>query len=332
MGQSFGRRVGAILAVVVLLSVLLVPAASAEGQAIHIVAPGETLYQISLRYGVGMYAIAAANGITNLNAIYVGQRLVIPGAAPQPPAPRVHVVRAGETLSSIARLYGVDMYALARANNIYNLNRIYPGQRLVISGGGAPPPAPAPTYYTVRYGDTLAKIAARFGTTVWSLMQLNHISNPNLIYAGQVLRVSGTVPPPGPPPPPPPPSPPPGGWTAQYYNTRDLSGAVALSRTDADLNFNWGFSSPAAAVFADNFSARWNRTFNMSGGTYRITARVDDGVRVYVDGVLVIDAWQVQAVTTYTRDVIIPTGNHTFTVEYFEAEGVAEIHITSQKL
>jgi hypothetical protein len=71
----------------------------------------------------------------------------------------------------------------------------------------------------------------------------------------------------------------------------------------------------------------------MSGGTYRITARVDDGVRVYIDGVqVIVDAWKVQAVTSYTQDVVLTTGNHTFTVEYFEAEGVAEVHLTSQKL
>jgi len=325
MGMSVSRRIGAVLVVVVLLSVLLVPAVSASGQVIHIVQPGETLYRIALRYGVSMYAIASANGIANLNAIYVGQRLVIPGAVPHPPAPRIHIVRVGETLSSIAWHYGVNVYVLAQANHIYNLNWIYPGQRLVIPGA-VPPPLPAVKYYTVRYGDTLSGIAARFGTTVWRLMQLNHIGNPNWIYVGQVLLIYGTIPPP------PPPPPPPGGWHAQYYNDRDLSGPPVVERTDADINFNWGYGSPAPAVLADNFSARWTRTFNMSGGTYRITARVDDGVRVYVDGVLVIDAWQVQAVTTYVQDVVIPAGNHTFTVEFFEAEGLAEVHITSQKL
>jgi hypothetical protein len=55
-------------------------------------------------------------------------------------------------------------------------------------------------------------------------------------------------------------------------------------------------------------------------------------VRVYINNTPVIIAWQVQPATTYTQDVALPTGNHTFTVEYFEAEGVAEIQITSVKL
>jgi len=279
MSTLFGRRVGAILAVFLVLSFVLVPVASASGEA-------------------------------------------SPAARPVA-ADRIHVVRPGETLMGIARLYGVDVYELARINHIYNLNRIYVGQRLVIPGGAPPPPL----YYTVRPGDTLTKIAARFGTTVWALVQLNHLSNPDRIYVGQVLLIRGPLPPP-----PPPPPPPAGAWSAQYYNNRELTGTPALERRDPDLNFNWGYSSPSPAVTADNFSARWTRTFYMTGGTYRITARVDDGVRVYIDGVQIIDAWKVQAVTSYTQDVVLTTGNHTFTVEYFEAEGVAEVHLTSQKL
>ncbi len=295
MTGSRWRRVGAILAVVLLLTVSLVPAASASGQA----APAF--------------------------------------------APRVHVVRYGETLGSIARMYGVDVYELARVNHIYNLNWIYAGQRLIIPGG-APGPGPAPAYYVVKRGDTLANIAWRFGTTTWALMQCNGITNPNLIYAGQVLRICGGYPPPQPPPQPPPcpnpcpppfpgPLPVPGGWNAQYWNTPDLSGSSVVERPEANLDYNWGWNPPAPGVHNVNWSARWTRTFYMTAGTYRITAKVDDGVRVYIDGVLVIDSWQVQAVNTYQRDVLIQTsGNHTFTVEYFQAEGVAELHVFSQKL
>ncbi len=67
------------------------------------------------------------------------------------------------------------------------------------------------------------------------------------------------------------------------------------------------------------------------GGTYRITVRTDDGAR-YVDGVVVLDTWKVQAVTTYEVDVVLVPGWHTWTVEYFEAEGVAEISFGVRKL
>jgi LysM repeat protein len=91
-----------------------------------------------------MWTIANANGITNPNRIYVGQRLTIPTASP---AGRVHVVQRGETLLQIALRYGVDAWAIARANGITNLNYIYVGQRLVIPGTRPPvQPQPAATW------------------------------------------------------------------------------------------------------------------------------------------------------------------------------------------
>ena len=113
------------------------------------------------------------------------------------------MVRPGDTLGSIAARYGVSASAIARANGITNPDRIYIGQRLTIPGAGssagqpsAPKPpsqAPATGTYIVQPGDTLGKIAARYGTTVNRLMALNGLSNPNLIWVGQRLKVSGTA-------------------------------------------------------------------------------------------------------------------------------------------
>jgi len=202
-------------------------------------------------------------------------------------------------------------------------------------------------YIVVRRGDNLTRIAYRYGTTVNALMRCNNIWNPDVIYVGQRLCICyGYRPPPPPPPPPcppppcrppcppppPPPPPPAGSWLGQYYNNRDLSGPAVLTRWDPVLMFNWGYGSPAPQVQPDNFSAQWTRAFNMQGGTWRITLTVDDGAKVFVDGVSVLDEWKVESATTYIRDVVLPTGNHTFTVQYFEAEGVAEIGITIIKL
>lgn len=110
----------------------------------------------------------------------------------------VYVVRAGDTLNRIAARFGVSAAALANANGITNPNRIFVGQRLVIPGtsGSKPAPAPAPGasggIYIVQPGDTLSKIAARHGTTVAALLALNGLRNPDLIWVGQRLRVSGT--------------------------------------------------------------------------------------------------------------------------------------------
>jgi LysM repeat protein len=107
------------------------------------------------------------------------------------------------------------MSSVASRNGIANLNLIYVGQRLIIpgtTGGQNPPPQNPPpqqpppggtTTYTVVRGDTLGAIARRFGTTVANLASLNRIVNPNLIYPGQVLTISGggANPPPVTPPP-----------------------------------------------------------------------------------------------------------------------------------
>jgi PA14 domain/LysM domain len=191
-------------------------------------------------------------------------------------------------------------------------------------------------YHLVRRGDNLTRIAYRYGTTVNALMGCNNIWNPNVIYVGQRLCICYPYycPPPRPPKPPPPPPPPPSGgsWWGTYYNSRDLSGPPVLTRQDPVLMFNWGYGSPAAQVYPDSFSAQWTRSFNMQGGTWRVTVTSDDGVRVFADGVPVIDEWKVQATTTFIRDIVLPAGSHTFTVQYFEAEGVAQVGITIIKL
>jgi len=106
-------------------------------------------------------------------------------AAPPTYGPTYHYVRYGETLSSIGRLYGVNAYAIARANGLPNPNRIYAGQVLLI-----------PNYYpdyrryhTVVYGETLLSIARWYGVSPWAIAQANGIWNLNYIYAGQRLVI-----------------------------------------------------------------------------------------------------------------------------------------------
>jgi len=123
-----------------------------------------------------------------------------------------HVVQYGETLLRIAARYNTNVWAIAAANNIYNLNHIYAGQVLLIPSGTVTPPVvpppvvqppvvPGATYYTVQPGDTVGNIARAFGTTIAAIVSANTLSNPSLIYPGQVLLIPvGTVTPPQPPP------------------------------------------------------------------------------------------------------------------------------------
>jgi LysM repeat protein len=113
-----------------------------------------------------------------------------------------HVVQPGENLFRIALRYGTTWPVLAAYNGIANPNLIFVGQVLKIPAGGttAPTPQPQPTAqpqptgtYVVVAGDTLSRIAARYGTTVAALAQANNIANPNLIFVGQVLKIVGAT-------------------------------------------------------------------------------------------------------------------------------------------
>ncbi|GAB4559229.1 MAG: hypothetical protein Kow0047_04980 [Anaerolineae bacterium] len=130
------------------LMLLILPAASVNACApvYHRVRAGETLTIIAARYGVSVWSIAQANGISNINRIYIGQVLRIPTCYAPPYGGFVHIVQPGETLGLIAARYGVSVWELARVNGIWNTNYIYVGQRLIIPGYAPPGPPPYPPY------------------------------------------------------------------------------------------------------------------------------------------------------------------------------------------
>ncbi|MGB8645515.1 MAG: PA14 domain-containing protein [Anaerolineae bacterium] len=112
-------------------------------------------------------------------------------------------------------------------------------------------------------------------------------------------------------------------WKGEYYSNQALSGSPALTRNDAAINFSWGTGSPDPSLPIDHFSVRWTQTVYAAAGTYRLTATTDDGMRVWVDGTVMINAWYDQPPTTYTRDVALAAGNHNVKVEYYESGGGA---------
>ena len=177
-------------------------------------------------------------------------------------------------------------------------------------------------YYTVKAGDQLLRIAIRFGTTTEILMRVNGLRS-NRVYVGQRLCIPRNTPAPGPGP-----QPGAGPWYGEYWNNTSQSGAPSLIRNDAAINFNWGFSTPdASRVFADNFSARWTRTFASNGGIYRFTITHDDGVRLYVDGNLVLNKYDFVGNATDTVDVAIGGGNKVIRLDYVEKSGIALVRL-----
>ncbi|WP_214851474.1 LysM peptidoglycan-binding domain-containing protein [Exiguobacterium sp. s193] len=105
---------------------------------------------------------------------------------------KTYTVKSGDTLYKIANLYNVSVTALAKANNITNLNLISVGQVLTIPGTSTTPPPTSTTSYTVKSGDTLYSIARKYDVSVSALASANNITNLNLISVGQVLKIPGT--------------------------------------------------------------------------------------------------------------------------------------------
>ena len=121
--------------------------------------------------------------------------------------------------------------------------------------------------------------------------------------------------------------PPGSGWLGEYFTNRFLSGLPSLVRQDGSVNFNWGTGSPASNIPVDNFSVRWSSAPYFDSGTYRFQANADDGVRIWVDGNLIIDQWHTWRPETYVADIWLGAGNHTIVVEYFEETGFAFITV-----
>lgn len=159
----------------------------------HTIQLGDTLYRISLMYGVPVDDIIAANSLSNPNVLALGQDLRIPSVADT--GSRTHVVRSGETLAEIAIRYNTTVDGIAISNGISNPARIYPGQALTIPSPGAAAreyPAQSATSHTVQDGETLGRIALRYGVTVSALATANEITNSARIYPGQELSIPST--------------------------------------------------------------------------------------------------------------------------------------------
>jgi hypothetical protein len=117
-----------------------------------------------------------------------------------------------------------------------------------------------------------------------------------------------------------------GTFCTEYFTNRTLSGEPALVREESVIDHNWGDGGPGGSIGNDNFSVRWVGRFAFNGGQYSFLAGADDGVRVWVDNDLVIDAWRDQPYSESRANRTL-SGEHTVKVEYYENGGGAAIHV-----
>ncbi|MGD9406280.1 MAG: PA14 domain-containing protein [Anaerolineae bacterium] len=117
-------------------------------------------------------------------------------------------------------------------------------------------------------------------------------------------------------------------WKGSYYAVRDLSGQPIFQRDDSAISFNWGNGSPRADIPADNFSVQWWRRLSFSqSGTYRLRTETDDGVRLWVDGTLVLDDWQ-DGYSVRTVTIPLAAGSHDVRADYYEHLGGALVRLS----
>lgn len=162
---------------------------------IYTVKSGDTLSEIALEYGTTVSNILSLNpSITNPNLIYPGQNIIINTSnSNESVTNTTYTVKRGDTLSEIALKYNTTVSNLANLNNISNPNLIYPGQVITINGSNNIENGKnscGKITYTIKRGDTLSSIARKYNTSVNKLVMLNNISNPNLIYAGNIIIIS----------------------------------------------------------------------------------------------------------------------------------------------
>ncbi len=163
----------------------------------YVARPGDALGLLAENWDVDLRELMTANRIADPNHIRIGQRIAVPFAAGRGAhiASRrskggVHTIAPGETLSDLAERWGTTVEEVARLNGITDPDRVRIGQELVIPASAGGPAAPVlPISHTIAPGDNLWDLAARWGTSVEEIANLNGIGNPGRIWPGQEITV-----------------------------------------------------------------------------------------------------------------------------------------------
>jgi hypothetical protein len=107
-------------------------------------------------------------------------------------------------------------------------------------------------------------------------------------------------------------------WRGEYWDNPSLNGSPVLVRNDAAIVFDWGSGSPADGIPVDYFSARWSRSQYFEEGVYRFFLEVDDGARLTINGVRILDEWREGSPRTVFVDFALSAGIHQVQIDYYE--------------
>lgn len=124
------------------------------------------------------------------------------------------------------------------------------------------------------------------------------------------------------------------GWRGEYYDNEWFAGDPVFTRIDPEINFDWGAGSPDPRIPVDNFSVRWRRTFWAdSAGSYRFTIKVDDTLRIWVNGSLEVDITEATDISQLapTFDVDFRQGNNYVYIEYKEDSFPARVTVIVER-
>ena len=195
-------------------------AAHASIPATYTVKAGDTISEIAARFGVSTASVLGVNGLGWKSLIFPGQVIRLTGTTMTTSTvgtrPTRYTIKRGDTISGIAERYGLTTQALLTLNKLSRTSIIYPGQVILLSGSsiaitpvsnvtpieaGDPPStpptsSPAPVInnrYTIKTGDTVTSIAARFGVSVDAILAANGLTRTSIIYAGRTLTIPGVV-------------------------------------------------------------------------------------------------------------------------------------------
>ncbi len=121
-------------------------------------------------------------------------------------------------------------------------------------------------------------------------------------------------------------------WKGEYFANRTLAGAPGLIRNDVSVDFNWGNGGPDPFLPFDNFSVRWTSRLAFESARYRFNLRADDGVRLFVNNVLLINEWHESGGSTVYSVESSPGTSADIVIEYYEQSGQARVQFWFEKL